>query len=379
MNRSIPERQPTKGSCHISPLTAASSAWLLPLLFVFVFAIQPVSGQRRYDGPINDQVRQAINYLNLGMSMLNANDNTQALEVLTKAVALAPDLPEAHHNIALALAKLGRPEEAISHLKIALELNPNLSPALLTLGGLYQTTGQIERAMDTYRQYIKRFPKDSETPKLSNLVRGLENLSGKMSAGAATSPAPADGAREDSGSDYLAAVTKDGVFRWPQSRMPIKVFIRPGDSVNGYQPDYDQILVQSFQDWSEASAHRVRFVFVHSAGESDIECTWLDDPRQLENPAEAGEAEMLIGEEGVRHGTVKILTVPLSPQLPLSANRMRQVCMHEIGHVLGLNGHTSNPADAMFYTYTVAEDKKPLTARDGNTLIKLYTLNLAGH
>ena len=62
-----------------------------------------------------------------------------------------------------------------------------------------------------------------------------------------------------------------------------------------------------------------------------------------------------------------------SPELPLTDNRMRTVCLHEVGHVLGMGGHTTNPEDIMFYTSSLADVPKHLSARDRATLVRLYS------
>jgi predicted Zn-dependent protease len=77
--------------------------------------------------------------------------------------------------------------------------------------------------------------------------------------------------------------------------------------------------------------------------------------------------------EGIARGTITLLTVPLSPELPMTENRMRTVCLHEIGHALGLGGHTTNPDDIMFYTSSLADVAKHLSDRDRATLVRLYS------
>ncbi len=319
--------------------------------------------------PASADLAAAVNILQEGLALLRANQNSEAVDKFTAAVVLAPDLPAAHHNLAVALAKVGRLQEAIEQLQKVLTLDPNLSPALLTLGGLYQSTGQVNVAIQTYREFLRRFPKDSEAPKVANLVKGLEAVS------AATAAAPgADSPRADS-SDYLAEMLKNGTFRWPDMRMPIKIYVQRGENVPGFRPQFTKLLIRSFVDWSAASGGHVRVSQVDSNRDSDIECMWLDNPSSLSNPSESGEARVFTDNTGIKRGTIKLLTVPLSKELPLTDNRMRQICLHEIGHVLGLAGHTTNPADAMFFSASVADEWRELSTRDSNTVTKLYTLS----
>lgn len=346
-------------------------------------AAKAAPGQYYVQGqPASNNLYQAAGLVNDGLSLLRSNRNDEAVDLLNQAVSLAPDMPEAHHNLALALAKVGKPNEAIGHLEKVVAISPNLSSSWLTLGGLYQSTGQIDRAIATYKIFLQRFPQDSEAPKIANLARGLEKVSRDM-AGAQTGSPPAaaagtGGLTAGEPEDYLAEMTRQGVMSWPDSRMPIRVFIHPVQAMPTYHPSYQAILTGAFDDWSSASGGRVRFIFVPSAGDSDIECFWLNNPAELSNSSESGEARVFNNREGIVRGTVKLLTVPLSKELPLTDNRMRQICLHEVGHVLGLAGHTANPADAMFFSSSVDDVWKALSVRDQNTITKLYSTNFAG-
>src|SRR5262249_51736764 len=151
----------------------------------------------------------------------------------SQAVGLAPQVPQSHHNLALALAKVGRTQEAIEHMQKAVALDPDLSASLLTLGGLYQSNGQIEQAIQTYQEFLKRFPRDSEATRIANLLKGLQSVSRTM--GGARSQ---QGIDSGGGSDYLADVTRTGVWRWPDERMPIRVYIHSGSRLSGFKPDY---------------------------------------------------------------------------------------------------------------------------------------------
>lgn len=114
------------------------------------------------------------------------------------------------------------------------------------------------------------------------------------------------------------------------------------------------------------------FLFVNEAAKADIVCSWSNDPSKFKNIAESGQAVLDANRNGIVRGTVTILTVPLVPALPVTDNRMRRTCLHEIGHALGLAGHTANPDDAMFHTMGVADTWVDLTERDSNTIVRLY-------
>lgn len=207
-----------------------------------------------------------------------------------------------------------------------------------------------------------------------------QNSTGAPSAG---SPRPPSGGSPQSTisggatavANYLNDVGGARLGRWPASRMPLKVCIIPAANVKGYQPAFDQCLIKCFQDWGNASGGKISFKGVSDQKAADIVCTWTSDTSKFMNSAEAGETTVYGSTAGIQHATMLILTVPhpMSPTLPLSENRLRWICLHEIGHALGLGGHTKNPQDIMFFSTPLAEVWKELTPRDSATVQALYS------
>lgn len=310
----------------------------------------------------------ASSLMSEGLSLLHQNRNQEASVKLKQAVAIAPDFAEAHHNYGLALAKSGQLSAAEKEFQLALSLNPGLDGSWLSLGGLYQSTGRVKEAITTYQQFIERFPASKDAPKVASLIKGLERVqAAKEAAGSVVLP-PAVG------DDYLAEVDSDGLNRWEPSRFPLKVFIADGSGVAGYSPAYSTILKTSFEDWAKCSRGLISFVFVKERSKADIECSWLADSSKLSNSAESGETRLLSSKlHGIVHGTIRLLTMPILPGQRVTDNSVRMMCLHEIGHVLGLTGHTTNPDDTMFYSSTISARWTNLTQRDANTIVRLYS------
>ena len=59
-----------------------------------------------------------------GTELLHANKNEQAKMKLATACSLVPDLPQAHHQLGIALAKLGDNEGAAKEFSTAIKLDP---------------------------------------------------------------------------------------------------------------------------------------------------------------------------------------------------------------------------------------------------------------
>ncbi|HMB94854.1 MAG TPA: tetratricopeptide repeat protein, partial [Tepidisphaeraceae bacterium] len=67
---------------------------------------------------------------NLGHIYGMMNDLDHAEPLLRKAIALKPDYAEAHQNLAILLEQRGKLDEAIEHMKQALEIEQSRPPAI---------------------------------------------------------------------------------------------------------------------------------------------------------------------------------------------------------------------------------------------------------
>jgi predicted Zn-dependent protease/TolA-binding protein len=343
-------------------------------------AFAPASGFPLLTPPVLDGDRaRAVRLWNNGVELMRRNLNTDAAASLQQALALSPDFAEAHHDLGLVLAKLGDTNGAIDHLKEARRLKPDLDAAWLTLAGVYQSSGQIDTAIDTYTEFLKRFPMHEMQGRIKRLVEGLQaerrGLKQPDLDARRLSPAAGGSPERPNRGDYLPQMaSRNGIgpLRWPSRRMPIKVFIHDGSSTPGYQTCFRDILTRCFNDWSSASEGRVKFVMVPMAEEAQLEVVWEADPRCIADQAEAGEAKVYTDQDGIADCQVKIMTRSLSRDLPLTPNRMRAICLHEIGHALGLAGHTDNPMDIMFYSASFQDNWRELGERDARTIRLLY-------
>ncbi len=357
-------------------MASAGKLTSIAAFILFFLGCAPVSaqgGQYQVDGrEATEQEYRASQLIVQGLNLLHQNQNAQAADLFAQAVQLGPNLATAHVDYGIALSKLNKNDLAVAELKQAVQLDPNQPSAWLTLGGLYQTQGQIDQAIGALSEFTTRFPTHPDAAKVGSLIQGLAKLSRTLPR---TSPAQSVSAGQPAmaADDYYPEATPQGVHRWPASMMPIKVFVRPGTNVPFYKPEYDDILKRAFSDWMAASQNRVQFQFVSRPEAANIECSWIADPGSLANAAEAGETRLALNSTGIVHATVMLLTVPLVAALPITDNRLRVICLHEIGHVIGFTGHTRNPDDIMFFSNRISDDWRELSARDKNTLIRLYS------
>lgn len=321
-----------------------------------------INGQR-----VSPEEAQGYQLLQQSVPLLNTGRNQEAVAMLQQASQLAPNVAEIHNNLGLGLAKLGRTDEAQTELEIATRLKPTLDVAWMSLGGLYQTQGKIKKSLETYGEFVSRFPGHPDVSKVKAIINGMNKEIAEGVLSAEEVSAPAD--------NYLKEL-KGQIMKWPASRMPIKVFIASGAGVPGYKLSFDSVLRQSFAEWAEASGGLVSFQFVPNQAAANLVCTWTNDPTSMKNTAEAGETNVSADRQGIVQGSIKFLTVPLVQALPVTDNFLKQTCLHEIGHALGFGGHTNNKSDTMFFTIRFSDQPPSLSARDKRSIQLLYEGNI---
>jgi Tfp pilus assembly protein PilF len=98
----------------------------------------------------------------LGRVLNQQEKFAEARPYLEKALALAPDQPVAHFQLAYALLELGEVKAGVEHLKTCLQLAPIYTPAYLALSRLAEGNGNIEGAKHLLRQGLQVQPDEPE-------------------------------------------------------------------------------------------------------------------------------------------------------------------------------------------------------------------------
>jgi adenylate cyclase len=92
------------------------------------------------------------------------------LAITDKALALNPNLSEAHAARGEALANSNRRQEAAAAFERALELDPNSFDASLSYARFCVTEGKLEKAIELYMRAVEIQPDDSQAPMLLQIV-----------------------------------------------------------------------------------------------------------------------------------------------------------------------------------------------------------------
>ncbi|RSL19134.1 tetratricopeptide repeat protein [Edaphobacter aggregans] len=113
-------------------------------------------------GTLSGQDAPAIQSLRTGMQAMHDGRVDDAERAFRAAIAAAPQLPDAHMDLGLALLRKGRPAEAAASLSKAIEIDPAARGAHLFLGIAQYQNNHLDEARTALKQELAQNPKSTE-------------------------------------------------------------------------------------------------------------------------------------------------------------------------------------------------------------------------
>lgn len=177
------------------------------------------------------------------------------------------------------------------------------------------------------------------------------------------------------GENFLSATdTPLGPCVW--NKFPVKVYMDPAPGATAAQLQDD--VKDGFETWTKVTGNKLRFEFVSTKNNADITVSWVTSASALADPTEAGEANVSYGSHVkgkttlkspgyISHAKMKFMTQDINHHA-WRPGELRLVALHEIGHAIGIFGHSPNAHDIMFRQKGAPE----LSQRDINTVNMLY-------
>ncbi len=169
----------------------------------------------------------------------------------------------------------------------------------------------------------------------------------------------------DSG-DYFDRIEPPNVGHLLWSKFPIKVYVQRPVNINKPE-DWFEIVLAVVREWGVYLPLEV----VDNSEVADIRILRQAPPlRQGQLRARSGEAvyEVYVSREGDKNVLSHRFSVYVNPNqvgkyVPATAR-------HELGHALGIWGHSSMETDALYFSQV--RNPPPISARDVNTLKRVY-------
>lgn len=167
--------------------------------------------------------------------------------------------------------------------------------------------------------------------------------------------------------NYLvSAIPRGQVIHWDPARMPIKIVVESGQGIPGWKPAYNAYALQAMSLWERASGGLVKFKAVRDPAQADILVSWQKTFRH--NQVGVNHFQQ-IGQAIVRADVIVATMHPAGR--PLSPQEVYGTMIHELGHALGIQGHSPYPGDIMYFSQNPVQGAS-LSARDVKTLRLLY-------
>ncbi|HEY9733019.1 MAG TPA: tetratricopeptide repeat protein [Drouetiella sp.] len=314
--------------------------------------------------PISAKEAQAANLVKDSMQTLESGNVKSALKLAQDAVELSPDFYYAVSALGVCQARSGLSDDAISSFRKALTLNPDQPDSLWSLAATLQSAGRTDEALNSFKEFLAKYPTNARAAQAKAFI----DLMGSGHSHPVTSHNP---------DNYFDEAIGNNPIRWAKDSMPIKIYISDGSKARGYKSSYANQLQDALKAWEDASNGLVKFAQVNSPDQASIVFVWSDNPKDVSNPAEGGEA--LLRPMGNTMAAVKItvLTIDIDQGMHLNDQLIRLICTHELGHALGIAGHSPSPSDIMYSSLPLDYERLKISDRDARTLRKLYTIDLA--
>ena len=185
------------------------------------------------------------------------------------------------------------------------------------------------------------------------------------------------------GNNYIYnAPSERGIVRWDKNKFPLKVALKNIEKVPDY---YKNEITAAFSQWQNA-VDFLKFEYVEKTSQADIVIEIAPLPK---NVCKGGECQYIVGYTvpKIKNNMLKKMTVVLYDKTPtgeyFSDKELFNTIMHELGHALGIMGHSYYEGDLMFVSTTsnnrfdatrARSSFQFLTSSDVNTLKLLYKL-----
>lgn len=187
------------------------------------------------------------------------------------------------------------------------------------------------------------------------------------------------------GENYIEQVPlNDQVLRWDVNTFPLKVCIK-NEAVNPLPDYYVNEIQKAFSQWQKSTSDFMRFKFVDDLEEPQI-IVKITTNNQTKNCTEkecqyiAAFTAPTIKDDMLQNMTITLYDLAGNNR-PFSPKQLYNIVLHEIGHSLGIMGHSYNKNDLMYMEQDQDNDMSSntsdfrfISSADVNTLKLLYML-----
>lgn len=313
---------------------------------------------------VNEKAEALVQY-NLGADAAQRSDWTVASAHLEKSLSLSPS-QEARTALGWVLEQQGQEllargdaAAATDKLERALRLQSKISNNLALLASsyaaLFRTRDSADQDSDYYRHYTGVYGLN------------LKDYSGQV--GLLAGQEPARPAQDNYLNSVLISTNTGDRLVTRLSRLPITLYIKAAP-----EPRFAEAVWDAARSWETLTDGTVEFARVDEPTRADILISFVD----IDRGREAGHAAFAPVIYQARSAYNRLSAVPIELNFRLilgfrpedQTRWIQMVAAHEIGHAIGLWGHSDNTGDLMYPSIQGHQQPSP---RDIQTLIKLFS------
>lgn len=186
----------------------------------------------------------------------------------------------------------------------------------------------------------------------------------------------------NTGENYIQQTPFDNkIIHWNPATFPLKVYIEQSKEIPPY---YLAQAKKAFDSWTIATNNFIKFSFISEAEKADISLKFINQTTKCNKNNchyTLATTEPIIKKGNVLKKMDIKLTKTTNKGESFTPEQVNIVLMHEIGHALGIMGHSFYDNNLMYPSYF--EDtsiharfhSKGISAQDFNTIKLLYSIN----
>jgi len=180
------------------------------------------------------------------------------------------------------------------------------------------------------------------------------------------------------GENYIDNALSGGrIVHWDLERMPLKLYMEDTKDVSGYNEAYGIAVKKAFDEWIDNLNGLMNYILVNNPNEANIVIKFV---RSIDTGKKGSGFIGGLTSHHIQGSILKYVDIQFPTARPdnklISEQDIYYTALHEIGHALGIMGHSYNEDDVM---YPVVKDeniaKLTFSQRDVNTIKLLYKLD----
>lgn len=307
-----------------------------------------------------------------GLQAYRQGDYSTAIKALRSTLSGDSQNVNVRYYLADALLRANRLSEAQTEFQNILTMAPHSQAARLS-----------KTALANIKTYTQTTGRNWRLASGNNSTSGSLSSTPPLSSGSSPEPTLSSGPDRltgftiKNGDDYFNNIgNASGYVRWSFLKMPLRVYVdkAPRD-ISYFEAGYSSTVPEAMDVWKKALGGQLSYRMVNQPNEADILVGWVNgidkhgfikDENLIYT---AGTTLPSIANGQLKTMRIQVATLDIERK-PQNRNAVLSTMIHEMGHALGLLGHSRTPGDMM---YPETEGTLfSLSQRDLNTIRKLY-------